>query len=82
MVAGTSSTRTTDASTSRAMTIPTPSNLMKMMPEAENAATTMISSSAADVMIPPVRCRPSATAIALSPEMSYRSRIRDSRNTS
>ena len=63
MVAGTSSTRMTVASTSSATIMPTPISLMNVMPEAENAPTTMISSRARLVIRPPpVRCRPLATA--------------------
>jgi hypothetical protein len=42
----------------------------------------MISSKAGPVIRPPVRCSPLATEAVLSPVRSYRSRIRDSRNTS
>ena len=62
--------------------MPTPISLMNVMPDAENAPTTMISSRARLVITPPVRCRPAATATVLSPVWSYRSRILDSRNTS
>ncbi len=81
-MAGTRSARTIVASTAIAMTIPTPVILMNVIPEVENAPMTTISSSAALVITPPVRCRPSATAVVLSPVTSYRSRTRDSRNTS
>jgi hypothetical protein len=47
-----------------------------------SGAITTINSSAAAVMIPPVRCRPPATADRLSPVRSHSSRIRESRNTS
>ena len=70
MVAGTSSTRMIVASTTRAMIMPTPSSLMNVMPDAENAPTTITSSSARLVMMPPVRCRPFATAAVLSPVTS------------
>jgi hypothetical protein len=69
-VAGTSRIRTTVASTSSATIMPTPSSLMKLIPEAENRPTTMMSSSARLVMSPPVRCRPAATATVLSPVSS------------
>jgi hypothetical protein len=82
MVAGTSSTRTTAASTMIATIMPTPSSLRNVMLAAENSPTTMISSNARLVIMPPVRCRPLATAAVLSPVSSYRSLIRDSRNTS
>ncbi len=70
MVAGTSSTRTIVASTIRATIMPTPISLMNVMPEAENAPTTMTSSRAALVITPPVRWRPLATAAVLSPVWS------------
>ena len=81
-MAGTSSTRTMVASTISATIMPTPISLMNVMPDAENAPITITSSSAALVITPPVRCSPPATAAVLSPVTSYRSRIRDSRNTS
>ena len=55
---------------------------MNVMPDSENAPITTSSSSAALVMMPPVRCSPVATAAVLSPVRSYCSRIRDIRNTS
>ena len=64
------------------MSMPTPIILMNVMPEVENAPITTTSSSAALVMIAPVRCSPAATAAVLSPVRSYCSRIRDSRKTS
>src|SRR6185437_16735018 len=73
MVAGTSRIRTTVASRISAVIMPTPISLMNVMPEAENAPTTMISSRARLVIRPPVRCRPLATAAVLSPVWSYRS---------
>jgi hypothetical protein len=45
-------------------------------------ANTVIMISAAAVITRAVAARPSATASALSPERSYSSRIRESRNTS
>ena len=77
MVAGTSSIRTTVASTTIAMIIATPIILMNVMPDSENAPITTSISSAALVMMPPVRCRPVATAAVLSPVRSYCSRMRD-----
>ena len=62
--------------------MPTPIILMNVIPDSENAPMTTTSSSAALVMMPPVRCRPAATAAVLSPVRSYCSRIRDSRKTS
>jgi hypothetical protein len=82
MVAGTSSTRTTVASSRIAMIMPTPIILMKLTPEVENAPITTASSSAALVMIAPVRCSPAATALVLSPVRSHCSRTRESRKTS
>ncbi len=70
MVAGTSSTRTMVASTISATIMPTPSSLMNVMPDAENAPTTMTSISARLVIRPPVRCSPLAMAPALSPVTS------------
>ncbi len=64
------------------MIMPTPIILMNTMPEVENAPITTTSSSAALVMILPVRCSPVATASVLSPVRSHCSRIRESRNTS
>ena len=82
MVAGTSRIRTIVASTISATIMPTPSSLMNVIPDAENAPTTMTSISARLVISRPVRCSPLAIAAVLSPVTSYRSRIRDSRNTS
>ncbi len=70
IVAGTSMTRTIDASTMSATIMPTPISLMNVMPEAENAPITITSSSAALVITPPVRCRPLATDSALLPVTS------------
>jgi len=70
MVAGTSRTRMIVASTTRAMIMPTPISLMNVMPDAENAPTTITRSSARLVMIPPVRCSPPAIAAWLSPVTS------------
>ncbi len=82
IVAGTSSARTTVASTRIAITVATPISLMNVMPEVANAPTTTVISSAALVMIRPVCCSPAATAAVLSPVRSYSSRIRDIRKTS
>jgi hypothetical protein len=62
-----------------AITKPTPIIFTNTMPEVANAPTTTTSSRAALVMMPPVRCRPSATARVLSPVRSYSSLIRLSR---
>jgi hypothetical protein len=48
---------------------------MNLMPEAENASTTMISSRARLVITPPVGCRPLATEAVLSPVWSYRGQV-------
>jgi len=85
-VAGTRTRRTTVASMTTAMSIATPIILMNVMPDSENAPITTTSSSAALVMIRPVRCSPVATATLFrsgpSPPASHCSRMRDSRNTS
>ena len=52
------------------------------IPEVEKAPITTTRSSAALVMILPVRCSPPATATVLSRVASHCSRTRDSRNTS
>ena len=64
------------------MTMPTPIILMNTMPDVAKAPITTTSSSAALVMIRPVRCSPVATAAVLSPVRSHCSRMRESRNTS
>ncbi len=43
---------------------------MNVIPDAENAPTTMISNSARLVISPPVRCSPLATARAFLPVLS------------
>ncbi len=82
IVAGTSKARTSVASTSTATARPTPIIAMNTMPEVAKAPTTTTKSSAALVMMPPVRCSPRATARVLSWLASHSSRIRESRNTS
>jgi hypothetical protein len=82
MVAGTSSARTSVASTTMATIMPTPMVFTIETPPVAKPATTTMSSSAAAVMIRPVCCRPVATAVVLSPVRSHSSRIRESRNTS
>jgi len=82
MVAGTSSIRTTVASSSTARTVASPICLMVSIPAAMNPAYTTTSSSAAEVTIRPERCSPTATARSLSPVWSQASLIRESRNTS
>jgi hypothetical protein len=54
----------------RATIMDTPISLMIVMLEAENAPTTMISSRAALVITPPVRCSPLAIAARWSPVAS------------
>ncbi len=51
-------------------------------PPVANPPITTMSSSAAAVMMPPVRCRPVVTAPVLSRVRSHSSRTRESRNTS
>ena len=58
------------ASTTRATIMPTPSSLIKVIPDAENAPTTITSKNARLVIRPPVRCSPLATAAELSPVRS------------
>ena len=58
------------ASTTSATIMPTPISLMNVIPDAENAPTTMTSKNARLVMRPPVRCSPLATAAVLSPVTS------------
>ena len=62
--------------------MPMPMSLRNAVSPVANPITTTISSSAAEVMMRPVRCRPVATAVGLSAPRSHSSRIRDSRNTS
>jgi hypothetical protein len=82
MVAGTSSMRTTLASSAIAMTMPMPIILMKLMPEAENEPMTTSSNRAALVTTGAVACSPLATASSLFPPASHASRMRLSRNIS
>ncbi len=65
-----------------AVSMPIPMILAKTTWPVAKAPRTTISSSAAEVMIWPVRCSPVATAVVLSPVASYSSRTRASRNTS
>lgn len=81
MVAGTSSARTSVASTTIATIMPTPISLMYDIPPVAKPATTMINSNAAAVMIRPVCWRPLATAVVLSAVLSHSSQTRESRNT-
>ena len=82
MVAGTSSVRTMVASTRTAMASPTPSCLMARTSPAAKPAKTMTMRHAAEVMMRPLRCRPTATARSLSPVSSCTSLMRESRKTS
>ena len=82
IVAGTSSTRMILASISTAIASPTPTSLIKMICDVENAPSTTANNKAALVIIPPVRCRPEETARWLLPVASYSSLIRLRRKTS
>ena len=82
IVAGTSSARTTVASSATASAIPSPSALISTMSANANEAATTTTISAAEVTIRPLRSRPRATASWLSPVRSQTSFIRDSRKTS
>ena len=62
--------------------MPTPIIFMNSTSLKEKAPITTISSSAAEVMIPPVFWTPVATARSLSWVASHCSRIREIRNTS
>ena len=82
IVAGTSSTRMMVASMATAIAMPTPMLLMVIVSARANAANTMTMISAAPVMTPAVRARPSATDSVLSPVRRYASWIRESSSTS
>ena len=82
MVAGTSSARTNVASTTTATIMPTPMSLIVPIWPVANPAITTTTSSAAEVMIRPVCCRPRATAVVLSAPDCHSSRMRESKNTS
>ena len=86
MNAGTSSMRTSVASTKTAAVSPTPNIRMNETCAAINAANAIDINSAAAVTTRPVRATPSATASSASarvrPESSQYSRIRETRNTS
>ena len=78
---GTSSARTTVASSATASAVPMPSSLMMTMRDVANAPMAMQKSNAAAVTTRPVRCSPSATD-SLSPIPESRSSLmRDRRNT-
>ncbi len=83
MVEGTRTLRTRVASTTTAITRPTPIIIMNVTLDSMNPPTTTTSSSAALVMIRAERCTPTATDSTGSPVAGarYSSRIRDSVNT-
>lgn len=70
------------ASTSTATVIPSPISFVVVICVNVNAAVTIMKSSAAFVMTPPVISSPRATAQRLLCERSHSSRMRESRNTS
>ena len=82
MVAGTSTMRTTVASTRTAVASPSPSIFSDGTGLATKLRKTATMMSAAEVTTRPVPASPRATASVLSPVRAYSSRIRDSRNTS
>ena len=86
MNAGTSTIRTSVASTRTASVRPRPNNRMTDTWAAINAAKEIDMMSAAAVMIRPVWAMPRATLSSLSarvlPDASQNSRIRETRNTS
>jgi hypothetical protein len=82
MLAGTRNARTTIASTASPATIATPMVLMDRISPVMKLPITTPSSTAAALMIPPVRWSPTSTAVAVSPVRSHSSRTRESRNTS
>ena len=74
--------RTNVASMATAATSATPISLMMRMSPATKPPKTMMMSSAAEVMMRPVRCRPRETARSLSTPCRWNSTMRDSRKTS
>ena len=80
MIAGTSSTRTTLATSRTATARVMPSSVGGMGPVTPKATNTTIMMSAALVMGRPVRARPSRTARRVSPVSSWYSLIAASRN--
>ena len=82
IVAGTSTIRTTVASMKIAAASPMPNILPKTSLPSTKERKTVIITAAPAVMTLADLARPSATASALSPVLSYSSLIRDSRNTS
>jgi hypothetical protein len=82
IVAGTRSARTMVASRATAMAMPTPRALIRTMSAKAKEPATTTTIRAAEVTIRPLRSRPAATAVWLSPPRSQTSFIRDSRKTS
>ena len=82
MNVGTSTLRTSVASIRMAKAAPKPSCLMFVTPLDRKAANTMAISSAAAVMMRPVRCRPKATESTVSCPVSCSSLMRESRKSS
>jgi hypothetical protein len=82
IVAGTSTIRTTVASSSTAVANPTPNILTIGSSPSTKAPNTLIMMRAAEVMTRAVAEMPSTTAASLSPRWRYSSRTRDSRKTS
>ena len=82
MTAGTTSARTSVASTITATAMPMPIDLMVTTLASAKARKTHAMIAAAPVTRRPLRSRPSATAVRLSPVRIHASCIRVSRNTS
>ena len=82
MVAGTSTMRTTVASTRIAVARPTPMSLRKTSSPRAKARKTATMMAAAAVMTRAVCGQPVGHRAALSPVRRYSSRMRESRNTS
>src|SRR5581483_4043070 len=82
IVAGTRTSRTSVASTAIATAFPRPSSLIDGTPVPTNTANTHTMISAALVIVRADAASPSATARSVDPVAAYRSRIRESRNTS
>src|SRR5918995_2632507 len=82
ITAGTSTIRTTVASTRIAVAIPTPISLRKTSVLKTKARKTTTLIAAAAVITRAVFARPSETALCVSPVRWYSSRIRERRNTS
>ena len=81
-MAGTSSMRTTVASSRTASARPRPNSFAVRSSSSTNEPNTTTMMAAAAVMTRAVAARPSATALAESPVLSYSSRTRESRKTS